>query len=123
MNIENIESIGTNGLCIAFAIKIFNNSIGQFFMVESYILGRRINNDKYDFVDVLNDGKYNYFNQDNLGKYQNGETRVMIIKLVNIDKEFISRNQAMAILNNYCPKHQKPQPKKVKVKKIVRKGA
>lgn len=123
MDIKNTESIETNGLCFAFAIKIFNSSIGQFFMVEDYMLGRRINNEKYDFVNVLDGKKYNYFSQDNLGKYKNGDTRVMVIRLVNINKEFISRNKALTILNNYCTEHQKRQPKKVKVKKIVRKGA
>lgn len=123
MDIKNIESIRTNGLCIAYAIKIFNNSIGQTFNIEGYMLGRRIDNDKYYFVDVLNDCQYNYFNQDNLGKYKNGETRVMVTEVINIDEEFISYNQAVAFLNNYYAEHLKRPSKKVKVRKIVRKGA
>ncbi len=127
MNEKNIKNISTKDLYLAFAIRINdeyknNRFIGRFFHIEGYMLGMRLDNSKYDFVNILTDSEYNYFKQANLEEYQNGERAVMVIKLINTDEEFISYYQALEILNKYDTESQKQLPKKVKIKKIERKG-
>ncbi len=125
MNDKSIKNISTKDLYMSRLIEIVDEVdndaiIGKKLTIGDYVLVKK-NNNADNCVDILTNIEYRLYNQWDTDKYNGDETRVSIMKPMNIDEAFISHYDAAKLIRSQRITDGGEDFKKAKVKKIGRK--